>query len=152
MFLSIVGFVISPNYHRNTQIQRDTKEYKNSTYGFSFRYPKNWYYEKTAEAPDDNGISFFLVGTKAAHSYGDYAGNEVLMVEASMDDRGLDELIKTHYPNGAGKIMTINGKPALKTIYNDYIIKLDSTRMLSVRAVREGVNHLEEIISTAQFN
>ena len=122
-----------------------------SKYGeFSFKYPPNWYTENVPGFPEGNNVSFFLVGTKADHGYGDHKGNEVFSFELSDDNRTLEELQKNYYSNATN--LTVSSKPAIKTTFNLYIIKPSVTKKLNlVGGLKEAQQYLDQILSTFKF-
>ncbi|MBI4066755.1 hypothetical protein HY407_00070 [Candidatus Gottesmanbacteria bacterium] len=117
---------------------------------FTFKYPINWYFQEVPDFPGGNNVSFFLVGTKADHGYGDHEGNEVFSFELSKDVRSLDELKRDYYKDAVDLI--INDKQAIKTSFNLLIIKISEDEKLSIVGGKETAKpYLDQILSTFKF-
>ena len=123
------------------------KTYSDSS--FTFKYPNNWYSESNPNYPSGE-VSFFLMGTKADHGYGDHKGNEVFSFEFSEDERSLEMLKKDYYPDATDFI--IDGKQAIKTSFNLIIVKPSENSSLSIVGGFETAKpYLNQILSTFRF-
>ena len=124
------------------------KTYTHSS--FIFKYPDNWYPEDNPDYPGGNNVSFFLVGTKADHGYGDYKGNEVFSFEFSEDGRLLEELKRDYYQNAVE--LMVGDKPAIKTSFGLLIVKSSANKKLNiVGGIEAAKPYLDQILSTFRF-
>lgn len=117
---------------------------------FTFKYPDNWYSENNQNYPGGNNVSFFLVGTKADHGYGDHKGNEVFSFEFSEDSRSLEELKRDYYQNAVD--LMVGGKPAIKTSFNLLIVKPSKNKNLNiVGGIEAAKPYIDQILLTFKF-
>lgn len=124
------------------------KTYTNNE--FSFKYPGNWYSEENPQYPGGNNISFFLEATKADRGYADHIGNEVFSFELSEDQTELKDLKQQYYPDATD--LTIVDKPAIRTSFDLYIIKISKDKTLKiVGGLKEGSKFTSDILSTFKF-
>lgn len=117
---------------------------------FIFKYPVEWYAVEHPDYPGGNNISFFLIGTKADHGYGDHKGNEVFSLEFSEDKRSLDELKNNYYPGSTS--LTIAEKPAIKTSFGLIIVKpTTDTKLNLVTGIEEAKPYVSQILPSFKF-
>lgn len=129
----------------------DWKTYENQQFGFTFKYPPNWYWEINPDAGTENNISFFLVGEEADHSYGDHSGNEIFSISIQKDSRTLTELKNNYYKSATET--QIDGKQAIKTEFDLYLLKLDEENILHIVAGKpRAIEYKNLILSTLHFS
>lgn len=143
----------SPSPSDETVYTEATRSANWKTYthsNFTFKYPDNWYPENNPNYPGGNNVSFFLVGTKADHGYGDHKGNEIFSFEFSEDDRSLEELKREYYQNAVE--LMVGGKPAIKTSFNLLIVKPSQNKNLNIAGgIEAAKSYLDQILSTFRF-
>lgn len=133
-----------------SSIPADWKTYIFKSNEFSFQYPSIWYPNENQNYPGGNNISFFLNGSKADHGFGDHVGNEVFSLEISDDKRTLQELKNNYYPTAT--VSVIAGKDAIITSFNLYIIKMSSSKNLTiVGGIKAADLYRDQILSTLKF-
>lgn len=133
-----------------SSIPTDWKTFTFKSNEFSFQYPPIWYPDENPNYPGGNNISFFLNGTKADHGSGDHIGNEVFSFEISDDKRTLQELKNNYYPTAT--VSTIAGKDVIITSFNLYIIKISSSKNLTiVGGIKAADLYRDQILSTLKF-
>jgi hypothetical protein len=144
--LSTFKFTDSTSY-----LPADWKTFQAKSGKITFKYPPLWYPNDNPSYPGGNNVSFFKVGEKADHGFGDHQGNEVFSIEISNDSRKLLSLKKDYYPNAVETI--VNGKPAIKTSFNLYLIKISNDLTLNLSTGFVGAeSYRDQILSTIKFN
>lgn len=127
-------------------VLQEWSEYKNAKYGFSFRHPTTWFPQSGPEFPEGVNIPFFLSGTKPPLNQ----SNEVFKVSVSEDNRSLESINNQFYPDA--KIITVAGKPALKTPENFVIIAIAPTLKLTIMGkTEEATRYFDSIVSSFSF-
>lgn len=134
------------------------KTYLNTTYGFSFKYPKAWY---TQEVPGWNtpgaSISFYQNGATPTENYADTPTNTLLNVQLSKSTQTSEQFRNTaSQAYGYQKTLTIGGAPAFqiqaKTNTRQYYIKYSTTNLMILTAyTSEAVTALDVIVSSIKF-
>ncbi|MEK7558940.1 MAG: PsbP-related protein [Patescibacteria group bacterium] len=134
------------------------KTYTNTTYGFSFKYPKAWY---TQEVPGWStpgaSISFYQNGATPTENYADTPTNTLLNVQLSKNTQ-TNEQFRNTAPQAYGyqKTLTIGGAPAFqiqaKTNTRQYYIKYSTANLMILTAyTSEAVTALDVIVSSIKF-
>ncbi len=120
-----------------------------------FKYPNNWFFERI-NTYGDNGVGFFLNGTKPIHSASEEPGNEVLVLFIFQDLRTLEEL-----KNGGNKLKTqdimVSGKNGFIDNYTYSEHTFVSFKPSPEKTVgvwfrtKESQKYFDQILSTFQF-
>jgi len=138
---------------------KDWKTYTNEEYGFSFRYPTDWFEYQDEQHINYGTITFFEVMATPLFSQGGHIGNELVTLYVKESQLSLEDYVKklakmqniiTEFPP-----LEIGDQPAVE-YYNEYFnnseyVVKNNNNYLHIAFHNATADTIDQILSTFEF-